>query len=217
MTNPGGDVTRSGGLHLYKNAVDRQGPVDTMAVKIINSTISGNVSSATAGAMVAFGNVALELDNSTVSDNVAAPTRTGGIIMSSGDTYPVSGNNTVRPTLTVVSSILANSLTGNDVATNTATIPAFAINAANSLIEKICPTCAISVSGPGNLVQVGAVLGPDPLLGPLAFNGGTTRTHALLAGSPAIDAGSNPLGAHDGSAGHGVRSRIWRGTGHGSV
>ena len=32
------------------------------------------------------------------------------------------------------------------------------------------------------------------MLGPLAYNGGTTRTHALLAGSPAIDAGSNPLG-----------------------
>ena len=31
------------------------------------------------------------------------------------------------------------------------------------------------------------------MLAPLAFNSGTTRTHALLAGSPAIDAGSNPL------------------------
>ncbi|HJZ93001.1 MAG TPA: choice-of-anchor Q domain-containing protein, partial [Gemmataceae bacterium] len=31
----------------------------------------------------------------------------------------------------------------------------------------------------------------DPQLGDLAFNGGPTRTHALLAGSPAIDHGSN--------------------------
>lgn len=34
----------------------------------------------------------------------------------------------------------------------------------------------------------------DPLnvrLGPLANNGGPTRTHALRAGSPAIDRGSN--------------------------
>jgi len=29
------------------------------------------------------------------------------------------------------------------------------------------------------------------LLGPLQNNGGPTRTHALLAGSPAIDAGNN--------------------------
>jgi hypothetical protein len=33
-----------------------------------------------------------------------------------------------------------------------------------------------------------------PLLGPLAFNGGLTRTHALLSGSPAIDAGINTGG-----------------------
>ena len=33
----------------------------------------------------------------------------------------------------------------------------------------------------------------DPLLGPLADNGGPTLTHALLAGSPAIDAGGTTL------------------------
>jgi hypothetical protein len=31
----------------------------------------------------------------------------------------------------------------------------------------------------------------DPMLAPLANNGGPTRTHALLAGSPAIDKGDN--------------------------
>jgi hypothetical protein len=36
--------------------------------------------------------------------------------------------------------------------------------------------------------------GADLRLGPLADNGGPTRTHALLPGSPAIDAGSNPAG-----------------------
>jgi len=34
----------------------------------------------------------------------------------------------------------------------------------------------------------------NPQLGALAFNGGPTRTRALQAGSPAINAGSNPLG-----------------------
>jgi hypothetical protein len=33
------------------------------------------------------------------------------------------------------------------------------------------------------------IIGTDPMLGPLADNGGRTQTHALLAGSPAIDAG----------------------------
>ena len=43
-----------------------------------------------------------------------------------------------------------------------------------------------------NLVQDGsceAEFSGDPLLGPLADHGGLTRTMALLAGSPAIDAG----------------------------
>jgi hypothetical protein len=40
--------------------------------------------------------------------------------------------------------------------------------------------------------QVGSASDPiDPQLGPLDFNGGPTLTHALLSGSPAIDAGNN--------------------------
>jgi len=34
----------------------------------------------------------------------------------------------------------------------------------------------------------------DPLLLPLANNGGPTRTHALGSGSPAVDAGNNSAG-----------------------
>jgi len=39
------------------------------------------------------------------------------------------------------------------------------------------------LTGPGDQIDI------DPLLGPLQDNGGTTFTHALLPGSPAIDAG----------------------------
>ena len=40
--------------------------------------------------------------------------------------------------------------------------------------------------------QIGTVADPlDPMLGPLADNGGPTRTHALLENSPAVDRGSN--------------------------
>ena len=44
-------------------------------------------------------------------------------------------------------------------------------------------TC--NLTGPNDLLRV------DPLLGPLQDNGGPTLTHALLAGSPAIDAGND--------------------------
>ena len=55
------------------------------------------------------------------------------------------------------------------------------------------------LSGVHNLIGHSKVrVPPDtlrgrPLLLPLANNGGLTRTHALQAGSPAIDRGSNPL------------------------
>ena len=43
-----------------------------------------------------------------------------------------------------------------------------------------------------NFDIVGTSANPiDPKLGPLALNGGKTKTHALLAGSPAIDRGDN--------------------------
>ena len=41
------------------------------------------------------------------------------------------------------------------------------------------------------LTAAGDLSGVNPLLSPLADNGGATPTHALMAGSPAIDAGSN--------------------------
>jgi len=58
---------------------------------------------------------------------------------------------------------------------------------------------AATFSGEKNLIKVpGAyivvplkTISLDPDLGPLAYNGGLTRTHALNAGSPAIDKGNN--------------------------
>jgi hypothetical protein len=47
-----------------------------------------------------------------------------------------------------------------------------------------------------NINQIGTAAAPiDPMLGPLGFNGGTALTHALLAGSPAINAGFNFSGS----------------------
>jgi hypothetical protein len=42
-----------------------------------------------------------------------------------------------------------------------------------------------SYTGSSNLI------GGDPMLGPLQYNGGHTQTHAVLPGSPALDAGDN--------------------------
>ncbi len=46
-----------------------------------------------------------------------------------------------------------------------------------------------SDNGSGFLTATGDQINTDPLLGPLQNNGGPTFTHALLTGSPAINAG----------------------------
>ena len=43
--------------------------------------------------------------------------------------------------------------------------------------------------GGGNLTGPGDQINTDPMIGPLQNNGGRTLTHALLPGSPAINAG----------------------------
>jgi CSLREA domain-containing protein len=59
-------------------------------------------------------------------------------------------------------------------------------------------TCGASITDDGNNLSwpagnncPGTITQADPLLGPLASNGGNTQTMALGAGSPAIDAGNN--------------------------
>jgi len=52
----------------------------------------------------------------------------------------------------------------------------------------------IGVIRSGLVTQESDIIGVDPLLAPLADNGGPTLTHALLPGSPAIDAGTDLSG-----------------------
>jgi len=45
--------------------------------------------------------------------------------------------------------------------------------------------------GSCSFAQAGDISNTDPMIGPLKDNGGPTLTHALLSGSPAVDAGNN--------------------------
>ncbi len=55
----------------------------------------------------------------------------------------------------------------------------------HNLVEDSAHACGLTNGANGNIV------GRDPVLGALADNGGDTLTHALLATSPAIDAGED--------------------------
>ncbi len=78
--------------------------------------------------------------------------------------------------------VLDNTIIANNAVTQ-CSLNGGSVGAAGSLISD--STCG-SVWG-GNLVGV------DPKLGPLKYNGGSTFTHALKKGSPAIDAGDPGL------------------------
>jgi alpha-tubulin suppressor-like RCC1 family protein len=90
-------------------------------------------------------------------------------------------------TVTLLNTILANSIVGtNDLVnnkvdgnqTNTATVN---FSGCNLVKNRVNLSGATSIGTP--------TITADPMLGPLANNGGLTPTMALLAGSPAIDQG----------------------------
>jgi beta-glucanase (GH16 family) len=166
---------------------------------IVRSTISGNVSNDVGGAIRSLGNA--EIINSTISGNTATGWHGGAIFQTDGD-------------ITITNSTIANNI-GPDWASSTLFIGQYGggfvptLTLINTIItgnqwyacEKFASgTVGNVVSGGHNLVQDDSCnpeasdqILLDALIGPLGDNGGPTLTHALLAGSPAIDAGDNAV------------------------
>ncbi len=193
-------VTFSGNSALYGGGIYNEGGTVTLN----NVTLSGN-SSGGAGGTYGGGGIynysgTATLANVTLSGNSAFQTG-GGIYNYSGtalltnvtlsdNSATQGGSGGIRNdgTATLTNTIVANSVGGN---------------------------CNTTISGSSNLSSdntCGFGAGRDnvaAMLGPLANNGGATKTHALLPGSPAIDFGtdagcpytdqrgaSRPIGAH---------------------
>ena len=152
-------------------------------VLLTNSTLSGNSASNSGGGILSgdglSNNSTVLLINSTVTANSASE---GG-----GIAFNARVNSSARP-LTLRNSIVAGN-GDNGTAPDLALIDGDAndLIVENSLIGDATGSGIISATGTGNILNQSA------LLGPLADNGGPTLTHALLPGSPAIDAGSNAL------------------------
>ncbi len=75
---------------------------------------------------------------------------------------------------------------GNVVMTNTLAVGLCVGGASQQGGNLESPGNTCGFNGPGDQVNVA-----DPKIGPLAMNGGLTKTHALLAGSPAIGHGND--------------------------
>jgi hypothetical protein len=155
---------------------------------IYKGTISGNSSDGRFGAFVCDGQ--LVLNEGTVSGNTA--NHYGGIyghdafIENSTIAFNVSTTDGSCAGLclgsgaVVDSSIIADNTSGTTTDYNAGVTSSGTgeIDGRNNLIGV-----SLTMTLPDDTIQA------DPLLAPLADNGGTTLTHALMAGSPAINSG----------------------------
>ena len=161
---------------------------------LLNSTLSGNVvyrpggatGEADGGGIYVYGGQA-QLLNATVASN--------RVQLHFPSTYTGIGGGlyiTASATFTAENSLIANNTRGNGITLNAAD-DCFSSGTVGELAYDLFTTTAnCFVSGP----QGGNIVGQNPLLGPLMYNGGSTQTHALLLGSPAIDNGA-PAGCID--------------------
>jgi len=170
-----------GGISNYGNVSG------TAIAQITNSTFLTNHASGSGGGVsntAYMGSGSMTIANSTFSKNSA--TSVGGGIATDG----FMGNTSLL-------------LKGSTLSENSAGASGGAISSQYSVLSLSTSILSNSTNGTDcdflgtindlnyNLVEDGSCgfpVGGDPLLGPLQDNGGPTWTHALLSGSPAIDA-----------------------------
>lgn len=143
-----------------------------------NSTLTGNTASSKGGAFYAHKYPQMTLTNVTVSGNAAS--NGGGFFFTTA--VGSHGMTSLAFSNTIVSANTAAA--GKDIGGN---FPP--PSGSNNLFGNALNTPPLNDSGNHNLFT------DAPGLGPLQDNGGPTDTLALLAGSPAIDGGSNGAAA----------------------
>ncbi|HEV7732876.1 MAG TPA: right-handed parallel beta-helix repeat-containing protein [Candidatus Binatia bacterium] len=137
-------------------------------ISIRNSTLSGNTADQNGGAVMQTFSDGVVLSNVTVTNNTATLGDGGGIFR---------GNGTAG--VTVLNSIVAGNFAPagfNPDCWGPIT------SEGHTLVGIVGLNCSLGGTTIGNVTGAAS-------LGPLADNGGTTLTHQLLVGSPAIDAG----------------------------
>jgi hypothetical protein len=155
------------------------GLVDNDATAVLTDcTISGNASASEGGGIDNYNGSTATLTDCTISGNSAASG--GGVYNAGGNFFEPTSTSTVSLTDTIIA---ANTASGN-------------------IASDIGGPSRSSVTGTYNLVGTGGSGGltssghnllnvANPLLSPLGNYGGSTRTIALLPGSPAIGAGTS--------------------------
>jgi len=215
LSNASGGITESGGLDIGGKLTMMYSTISDNAVgglvaspgsvggarvfggaAISNSTISGNTADGGVGGLLIYGSAASAntLSNSTISGNTASsigglyargPTAilSSTVAFNTETAFANGGGLRLAYTVADIESSIIASNTSSGTTQNIGLGISGAVTGANDLIG----------ASPGVLLPGGTITS-DPLLLPLADNGGPTKTHALGAGSPAVDAGNNSAG-----------------------
>ncbi|MCB8942193.1 MAG: hypothetical protein H6658_00310 [Ardenticatenaceae bacterium] len=217
----GGGIWQNGGqLHIRQSLFSHNTAIEggglftdnSYAITVTESTFSHN-SAQFAGAI--FSGNPIIIDRSTINENSASSVA-GGITLSGGNntTYKIQNSTISRNQGEVGGVMLAAgflSMTSTTIISNTASSsasgvyidhPANVFTVHHTIIANPGTNCAgvgLIVSTGYNLENkdscsfdsIGDQINTDPLVGVLQDNGGSTWTHALLFGSPAIDTGNN--------------------------
>jgi hypothetical protein len=207
LRNGGGQsqVNPAGGAVL----VESFGPAVSLTLR--NVTVSGSRVNGSPGGGIASVNATLTVENSTISGNVATTTIGsfgGGVVVQAGTATfrnsTISGNSAIDTDPSTPSAsgggvhvddgtlVMQNVTVAGNVA-NTAT--GVWANGPTTLTNTvIAGSCENAPWGGSRNLSTSTTCGfgaaVNPLLGPLANNGGPTNTHALAATSSAINAGS---------------------------
>jgi len=198
-TISGNSAELGGGI--YNSTSGSQGAYSTVTLR--NSTVDDNSASDGGGIYSSAGRpnrASLSVENSTISHN-SASNNGGGIYNAAGGTFSSAGVTVINSTLSGNSANangggICNLAAGGGFAT---LVLGNTILNAGTLGENIFNEAATvnsvgynmsSDDGGGLLTGSGDHINTDPVLGPLQDNGGLTLTHALLPGSPGINAGA---------------------------
>ena len=172
---------------------------------VTSSTLSGNSSGYYGGGVVNFSGTAT-LTTSTLTNNSAVDG--GGI--ANGDTLALANctlSNNLADLGGGISTGNYSTLTNCTLTNNSAPVGGGFRNVGYATLNNtIVANSTLGsdvvnfnyLAGSSNLVEDGSdglpdTVTGDPILGPLANNGGPTLTYALMTGSPAINAGDNAL------------------------
>ncbi len=207
LSGLGGGIYNIGRLTLTNTTVSGNsgdggaGLLNSGILTLINSTVSGNVTSGSGGGIYNIGSATII--NSTLSGNsadqggaiwqlplggptsISSSTITGNRADSDGSGGG-DGGGILASVGTLDNSIVAGNFRGTG--TTPDDISGSVTVANNTLIGDAATSGGITNGVNGN--KVGFAIS-DVLNTTLAYNGGPTKTHALVCGGPAIDAGSN--------------------------